>query len=213
MVNQHPDVLMEGARPRSQTRAPPPQTAPSDAPPRPPPGELLSTTSYRARLQLFVRLAAAAAAVADARAAAGRAARKAYGWKAGGPGVTTVCDCAPKDLLRLARDTHHARLVYLHREDHTAVALSYEFAKAEGQFVRSSEDVAAADAAAPAAAVPLARSCRRWRSTAHAIKFRAMLDRTLGGGAYLALSYEELARMWTERWRASLCTWGCRRAR
>ena len=173
MVNQHPDALMEG--------------------------ELLSTTSYRELGFSFAYGvdAAAAAAFAHVRAAAGRAARKAYGWKAGGPGVTTVCDCAPKDLLRLARDTHHARLVYLHREDHTAVALSYEFAKAEGQFVRSSEDVAAADAAAAPRRLLRIDPVGAWvkqveEYAARGVKFRAMLDRNLGAGTYLSLTYEEL---------------------
>ena len=173
MVNQHPDALMEG--------------------------ELLSTTSYRELGFSFAYGvdAATAAAFAHVRAAAGRAARKAYGWKAGGPGVTTVCDCAPKDLLRLARDTHHARLVYLHREDHTAVALSYEFAKAEGQFVRSSEDVAAADAAAAPRRLLRIDPVGAWvkqveEYAARGVKFRAMLDRNLGAGTYLSLTYEEL---------------------
>ena len=119
-------------------------------------GELLSLPTYRKQHFAFPFALDAAldAAVAHADAQARALGKRAAGWKAGGPAMTRVCNCTPRALLAAARARHGATLVYLHRRDATAVALSLEMARRSGVYVLSA--AAAPAAAAPAAAAPAA---------------------------------------------------------
>ena len=119
------------------------------------PGELLSLPTYRKQRFAFPFALDAAldAAVAHADAQARALGKRAAGWKAGGPAMTRVCNCTPRALLATARARHGATLVYLHRRDATAVALSLETARRSGVYVlsaRTRPKPAVASAAVPA---------------------------------------------------------------
>ena len=183
------------------------------------PGELLSLPTYRKQHFAFPFALDAAldAAVAHADAQARALGKRAAGWKAGGPAMTRVCNCTPRALLAAARARHGATLVYLHRRDATAVALSLEMARRSGVYVLSAAAPAAA-AAAPAAAAPATTSSAASASVAgrapqlqpppinlssvagfvrkaqdlaaHAERVRAMLQRHLR--PFLSVAYEDL---------------------
>ena len=181
-------------------------------------GELLSLPTYRKQHFAFPFALDAAldAAVAHADAQARALGKRAAGWKAGGPAMTRVCNCTPRALLAAARARHGATLVYLHRRDATAVALSLEMARRSGVYVLSA--AAAPAAAAPAAAAPTAVAPAASASVAgrapqlqpppinlssvagfvrkaqdlaaHAERVRAMLQRHLR--PFLSVAYEDL---------------------
>ena len=184
------------------------------------PGELLSLPTYRKQHFAFPFALDAAldAAVAHADAQARALGKRAAGWKAGGPAMTRVCNCTPRALLAAARARHGATLVYLHRRDATAVALSLEMARRSGVYVLSAAAAPAAAAAAAAAAAPATTSSAASASVAsrapqlqpppinlssvagfvrkaqdlaaHAERVRAMLQRHLR--PFLSVAYEDL---------------------
>ena len=205
--------------------------------------ELLSMTSYsyRKRRHNFTyglrsaldaawataEAAAAAAAAATAAATAATAATASatggagggaglptVGWKAGGPQMTTVCNCTPKQLLLETTRRDGAALVYLHREDAASIALSLEIARRSQVFVQrggkrggggaaaaataaaaanDSAVAAAFNSSAPIVLANVSDFVRRVRNFAkHATTFRALLDARLT--PYVAVSYEALYR-------------------
>ena len=189
--------------------------------------ELLSLTSYRRQRHNFTfglrdaldaawAAAEAAAAVTEAAGmAGGGAGRPTVGWKVGGPEMTTVCNCTPKQLLLEATRRDGAALVFLHREDAASIALSLEIARRSQVFVqrsgrRSSSGGAAstavgtandsaaaaggaANASGPVRLADVSDFVRRVRNFArHVTTFRALLDAQLR--PYVAVSYEALYR-------------------
>ena len=165
-------------------------------------GELLSLPTYRKQHFAFPFALDAAldAAVAHADAQARALGKRAAGWKAGGPAMTRVCNCTPRALLAAARARHGATLVYLHRRDATAVALSLETARRSGVYVLSAAAPAASSAVAGRAPQPqpppinltsVAGFVRKAQElAAHAERVRAMLERHLR--PFLSVAYEDL---------------------
>ena len=196
LLNQHPSLHMES--------------------------ELLSMTTYKKRRYNFTfglrdaLDAAWAAAEAVPGGAGGGAGRPTTaGWKAGGPQMTTVCNCTPKQLLLEATKRDGAALVYLHREDASSIALSLDIARHSQVFVQrggrhggggggaatasaandssTAAAAAAANASAPILLANVSDFVRRVRNFArHATTFRALLDARLR--PYVAVSYEALYR-------------------
>lgn len=166
LLNQHPQLHMEG--------------------------EVLSITSYRARFNFSFGLDAALdAAFGAAEAAARPLGKRTVGWKAGGPEMTTVCNCTPRALLTAARARFGTAVLYLHREDFTAVALSLEIARRSQVYVLSRAKAMRERPRINISSVPaFVRKVRGFAS--HAAELAAMLDAHVR--PHLPVAYEALYR-------------------
>ena len=117
--------------------------------------------------------------------------KRVLGFKAGGPGMSTVCGCTDVELLKRARSRHAAKVIYLLREDPTAVALSLEHARRSKVFVARRSAQPTEDARLTVQ-VPAFVQRVRWYA-AHAARYSRLLRAALPGG-YLRVTYEELLR-------------------
>ena len=119
-----------------------------------------------------------------------------------------VCGCKLSELLSRAVHSHRAKVIYLHREDSVAVALSLESARRSSVYVlprgRETPTQGAQPASAPPATnasmliedVPAFAERAAWFET-HSRTFPRSVDRAIGRSssvspALLSLSYEQL---------------------
>ena len=139
----------------------------------------------------------------------------AIGWKLGGPRMHAVCGCKLSELLSRAVHSHRAKVIYLHREDSVAVALSLESARRSSVYVLPRGRETPPQGAQPASAPPATNASERtdkrpmliedvpafaeraaWFET-HSRTFPRTVDRAIGHSssvspALLSLSYEQL---------------------
>ena len=114
--------------------------------------------------------------------------------------MTHVCNCTPRALLAAARARHGATLLYLHRRDAIAVALSLETARRSGVYVLSAAVPVVSSSVAsrapqlkppPINLTSVADFVRKAQGLAtHAERMRAMLERHLQ--PFLSVAYEDL---------------------